>query len=144
MYMIYLFFSSTTWIYYFKLDKVLICYLPDILTTEKMKESTGASKAPPESSSHNNHSGSTIEIIFAERKTLGFSIVAWGVLFETTNPCSLILGIFGHVGYIIWWASNCSLTCLEAAKTVFFQPWSNLTLSAWWWYRVISFVHVFL
>ena len=75
MYMIYLFFSSTTWIYYFKLDKVLICYLPDILTTEKMKESTGASKAPPESSSHNNHSGSTIEIIFAERKTLGFSIV---------------------------------------------------------------------
>ena len=24
----------------------------------------------------------------------------WGVLFETTFPCSLLLGIFGHVGFI--------------------------------------------
>ena len=37
---------------------------------------------------------------------LGFSIIG-GVLVETTFPCSLFLGIFGHVGFIHGWLSIC-------------------------------------
>ena len=34
-------------------------------------------------------------------------LVSLGVLVETTFPCSLLLGIFGHVGFIHGWLSSC-------------------------------------
>ena len=42
--------------------------------------------------------------------------VHWGVLDETTYPCSLLLGTFGHVGFIHGWLSSFLISDIETVQ----------------------------